>query len=79
MSRWPQSMQKKTVLEYCELSEASLMKEIAAGRLPSGFMLGGREHWHKDALDKALARLAGSDGAATSAAKERFWNRGQAA
>lgn len=75
--RWPKAMLKRTALEYCDLTEAAFEKEIAAGRLPCAFLLGGRQHWHKEALDKALARLAGNE-TTVSEAKERFW-RGQAA
>jgi hypothetical protein len=76
--RWPKTMLKKTALEYCELSEVAFDKEISGGRLPEGFMLGGKRHWHKDALDKALVRIAGGE-TETSKAKERFWKSGQAA
>ena len=57
--RWPAAMTRKTVLEYLEIGEASLEREIIAGRLPSAVMIGGRQHWHKDAVDKALERIAG--------------------
>ena len=57
--RWPAMMTRKTASLYCDVSIASFEREIVAGRLPSGVMLGGREHWHKPALDAALARIAG--------------------
>lgn len=56
---WPQSMKRKTAAAYCDMAEAAFLREVAAGRLPASVMLGGREHWHKPALDAALARIAG--------------------
>ena len=56
--RWPAMMRKQTLLEYLEIGEASLDREIIAGRLPSAVMIGNRQHWHRDAVDKALERLA---------------------
>lgn len=58
-ARWPGMMQRKTAAEYLDMSVPSFEKEIAAGNLPSGVMLGGRLHWRRETLDKALARLAG--------------------
>jgi predicted DNA-binding transcriptional regulator AlpA len=57
--RWPALMLKKTLLEYLEIGEESLYREIDAGRLPSAVMIGGRQHWHRDAVDEALKRIAG--------------------
>ena len=59
MTAWPQTMRKATVASYLDMSEAAFLREVAAGRLPSGFMLGGREHWRKDAIDAAIAVLNG--------------------
>jgi len=57
---WPRAMKRKTAAAYCDLSEAAFEREIVAGRLPAGVMLGGREHWCKNALDKALDQLTGA-------------------
>lgn len=59
MSRWPEMMVRKTALEYLDVGETAFEREIAAGRLPDGVMFGGRMHWRKTALDKALAVIAG--------------------
>ena len=56
----PRMMKRKTAAQYCDLSEAAFEREIIAGRLPSGVMLGGREHWCKNALDRALDMLTGA-------------------
>ena len=56
----PRMMKRKTAAQYCDLSEAAFVREITAGRLPAGVMLGGREHWCKNALDKALDELTGA-------------------
>jgi len=77
--RWPAAMTRKTVLEYLEIGEASLEREIIAGRLPSAVMIGGRQHWHKDAIDKALERIA-SGGQTEPDFRQRMKQRyGQAA
>jgi hypothetical protein len=52
-------MRRKTAAAYLDMTEAAFEREIVAGRLPSGVTLGGRLHWRKECLDKALARLAG--------------------
>jgi len=69
---WPMMLSKKTALAYLDISEAAFAREIAAGRLPDAVMFGGREHWYKDALDKALALIAGEVEADHDA---EFWKR----
>ena len=59
-ARWPRMMKRKTAAEYLDMTEAAFEREIVAGRLPAGVMLGGREHWRKDAIDAAIDRLSGS-------------------
>lgn len=59
--RWPRLMKRKTAAEYCDLSEASFVTEVTGGRLPSGIMLGQREHWDRLALDAAISRLTGGE------------------
>ena len=54
MTAWPQTMRKANVASYLDMSEAAFLREVAAG-----FMLGGREHWRKDAIDAAIAVLNG--------------------
>ena len=74
-ARWPAMMRKRTAAEYADLSEAAFVREVAAGRLPPAIMFGGREHWRKDAIDKALDLLTeGFD-----QAEKEFWDRGKAA
>ena len=57
--RWPRMMKRATAAAYCDLSVASFEREIAAGRLPPPTTLGGREHWCRAALDKALDIITG--------------------
>ena len=76
-ARWPAMMRRKTAAEYLDMTEAAFVREVMAGRLPGGTTLGGREHWLRAALDKALSRLAGDGEAADY--EEDFWNRGKAA
>lgn len=57
--RWPHMMKAETASAYCDLSRSAFLGEVAAGRLPSPVNLGGRDHWFRPALDKALAIIAG--------------------
>lgn len=69
-------MKRATAAAYCDLSESAFIGEVAAGRLPAPVDFGGRDHWFRPALDKALAAIAGL----TVAEYERdFWGREQAA
>jgi len=56
---WPQMMKRATAAEYCDMSVSAFTGEILRGRLPCAVVFGGRDHWHKPALDAALARIAG--------------------
>ena len=57
--RWPRSMKRVTAAQYCDMSVAAFEREVNAGRLPMPIKLGGREHWCRNALDKALDQLTG--------------------
>jgi len=59
-ARWPAMMRRRTASEYLELSEAAFEREVVAGRLPAAIVLGGRDHWSKDAIDAAINHLTGS-------------------
>lgn len=61
MERWPRMLKRQTAASYCDLSVAAFEREINAGRLPAPVMLGGREHWCKNALDRALDQLTGAE------------------
>ena len=69
-------MKRATAAAYCDLSEGAFIGEVAAGRLPQGAHLGGREHWFAPALDKALAAIAGET---VADYEDEFWKRGKAA
>lgn len=69
--RWPAMMPRRTAAEYCGLSERALVGEVAARRLPDGVLFGGRNHWHKETLDRAIALIAGEG---TPDYLRRFWN-----
>lgn len=58
---WPRMMKRQTAASYCDLSVGAFEREITAGRLPAPVVLGGREHWCKNALDRALDRLTGAE------------------
>jgi len=70
--RWPSMMTKRTALAYLDLGETAFEREIAEGRLPDGVLFGGRLHWYRDALDKALAVIAGETGIDH---EREFWER----
>lgn len=74
--RWPHMMKQATAAQYCDLSASAFIGEVAAGRLPQPVNLGGRDHWFKPALDKALAAIAGD---AVAEYEKDFWGREQAA
>lgn len=73
-ARWPAMMRRKTAAEYVDMSEAAFEREIIAGRLPAGVIFGGREHWSREAIDRALATLtgAGSEPDYVREMKERY-------
>lgn len=58
-ARWPGMMSRKTAVEYLDVSDAAFEREIAAGRIPEAIQFGGRPHWRKEALDKAMAIISG--------------------
>lgn len=59
MTAWPACMKRKTAAAYLDMTEPAFEREVAANRLPAAFMIGGRDHWRKDAIDAAIARLTG--------------------
>jgi predicted DNA-binding transcriptional regulator AlpA len=69
-------MKADTAAQYCDLSRSAFLGEVAAGRLPSPVNLGGRDHWFRPALDKALERIAGE---MTADYEREFWNRAASA
>ncbi|RDC59740.1 hypothetical protein HME9302_00033 [Alteripontixanthobacter maritimus] len=75
-ARWPHMMKRDTAAQYCDLSPSAFTGEVGAGRLPMPTTLGGRDHWFRPALDKALARIAGE---VVDDYEEEFWRNGQAA
>lgn len=59
LARWPAMMKRKTAAEYLDMSEAAFEREVLAGRLPSPVTIGGRPHWKRDAIDRAMDMLTG--------------------
>lgn len=58
-ARWPRLLKLKSAAEYCDMTTAAFEKEVLSGRLPNGRVIGGREHWDKVALDRAIDALMG--------------------
>lgn len=56
---WPAAMRRSLAAKYLDLGEASFIREVFDGRLPAPFILGGREHWSKAQIDRAIAVLSG--------------------
>jgi hypothetical protein len=54
-------MKVKTAAAYCDMAVASFVGEVQSGRFPKSVVIGGREHWCRNALDLALDRLTGAD------------------
>lgn len=79
IARWPAMMRRQTAVEYLDVSDAAFEREIAAGRLPDGIMFGGKPHWRKDVLDKALAVIAGEMPVDAHIARFEERRRGKAA
>lgn len=77
LPHWPAAMKRATAAAYCDMSEAAFEREVIAGRFPASILLGGREHWRKDAIDAALARLSG-DGEVPHYRRKLRDNYGQA-
>jgi excisionase family DNA binding protein len=67
---WPGAMTRKTLAAYLDISEATIEREVVAGRLPHGFLLGNRMHWSRAEVDAALARISGRDDPAGEAERE---------
>ena len=72
----PYMMKVETAAQYCDLSRSAFLGEVATGRLPTAVNLGGKDHWFRPSLEKALARIAGD---LKEEHEERFWNRGATA
>ena len=74
--RWPHMMRRATAAAYTDLSEHAFIGEVAKGRLPQATSFGGRDHWYRPALDKALALIAGES---LPDYDREFWDKGEKA
>lgn len=59
IARWPEMMLQRDAADYCSLSIAAFDREVYAGRLPRPILLGGKEHWRKSVIDRALDVMTG--------------------
>jgi hypothetical protein len=50
----------KAAAEYCDMTPAAFEREVMAGRFPAAVTVGQREHWDRQALDRAIDNLVGS-------------------
>jgi hypothetical protein len=60
IARWPEMLVRRDAAEYCGLSIAAFEREVIAGRLPMPVTFGGKEHWRKSAIDRALDHITGA-------------------
>jgi hypothetical protein len=70
----PRMMTRARAAHYCDLSEAELEREVAAGRLPLPVQFGTKPHWSRKELDEYLDRIAG-DAAPDWRASSNFYAR----
>lgn len=56
---WPTMMLRKTAMAYCDMSEASFLREVATGTFPDPVKIGPKQYWSRKALDRAIDRLFG--------------------
>jgi len=54
---WPEMMRQRTAAAYLDLSESAFIREVYRGTLPNPALLGGRQSWNRQQIDKAIARL----------------------
>ncbi len=54
---WPEMMRQRTAAAYLDLSESAFIREVYRGILPKPILLGERQSWSRQQLDKGLARL----------------------
>ena len=55
----PRMMRRSTAAAYLDVSTAEFEREVAAGRLPMPVQFGNAEHWSREAIDTAIARMTG--------------------
>lgn len=58
-ARWPRLLKLKAAAEYCDMTPAAFEGEVMGGRFPAAVLVGGREHWDRKALDRAIDNLVG--------------------
>lgn len=58
---WSRMLKRSSAAAYLDMSEKAFEREVANGRLPQPVMLGGSNHWCRNAMDKALDRITGAD------------------
>lgn len=59
-ARWPRLMKQTSAAEYCDMTVPAFEREVLAGRLPVARLVGGKDHWDRTALDKAIDAIMGS-------------------
>lgn len=72
IARWPEMMLERDAADYCSLSLAAFQREVYAGRLPGPVRFGGKDHWRKSIIDRALDVLTGD---APTQAEDAPWLR----
>lgn len=58
--RWPRLMKLANAAAYCDMTVGAFEREVLAGRLPAARVIGGKDHWDKAAIDRAIDILMGN-------------------
>ncbi len=58
-SAWPRLMKLANAAAYVDMTAPAFLREVESGRLPAGRLVGGKEHWDKLALDRAVDAIMG--------------------
>ncbi len=54
---WPEMMRRRNAAAYLDLTESAFIREVYRNTLPMPIVLGGRESWSRQGIDRALAGL----------------------
>lgn len=55
-SGWPPNMGIKKACDYLDVGETKFREAVKAGEIPEPFLLGGKQHWRRDDLDRYVRK-----------------------
>jgi len=50
-------MKRKTAAAFCDMAETAFARSVTAGDLPQPISIGGKDYWHRAAIEGAVAEL----------------------